>query len=342
MKILIGSLPGAYWGMVSAATGELPDVGHGQRLLDTFLRAKKAYHPEYFILETSAHLPRGVYEYIKKKLRVDGILFDSRLVSPQNKARLFWVGHRAYNRNYYTCPITLPNDKGLVVSNILQSGISSGMHVYKIRPNSIHWKTYDINRQTRVASAMPINGREASIRHDSRQYRVYSPFGKGVTLCGNAGGVGAVTGLYMVPVRNCNFHTYNVTNGHLSLDGIPRKIALPDGKYIIRRLTVRECKRMQTIPDDYRIYATDTRILKLIGNTPTVDVLAYILNQLPYVSLETLEVLSIYDGISAAQIALDKIGADVLSYTALEADPYAVRVTKYNFPDTKYIEKGDL
>lgn len=36
--------------------------------------------------------------------------------------------------------------------------------------------------------------------HDSQQYRVYSPDGKSVTLCGNGGGLGAKTGLYAVPI----------------------------------------------------------------------------------------------------------------------------------------------
>lgn len=36
---------------------------------------------------------------------------------------------------------------------------------------------------------------------DSQQYRVYSPDGKAVTLCGQGGGVGAKTGLYATPVR---------------------------------------------------------------------------------------------------------------------------------------------
>ena len=36
--------------------------------------------------------------------------------------------------------------------------------------------------------------------NDSKQYRVYSPDGKGVTLCGQGGGQGAKTGLYAVPV----------------------------------------------------------------------------------------------------------------------------------------------
>ena len=37
--------------------------------------------------------------------------------------------------------------------------------------------------------------------HDSQQYRIYSTDAKGVTLCGNGGGMGAKTGLYAVPVE---------------------------------------------------------------------------------------------------------------------------------------------
>lgn len=35
---------------------------------------------------------------------------------------------------------------------------------------------------------------------DSQQYRVYSPNGKSVTICGQGGGVGAKTGLYAVSI----------------------------------------------------------------------------------------------------------------------------------------------
>lgn len=340
MKILLGSLPGAYWGMCNAGTNILPNTGKGQSLLETFIKAKHFIKPEYFILETPYKLPRGVFDYIYKKLNVSPIPINANLFSAQNKARFFWVGVRAINRNYHTVKVKLPTHNSLVVSSILQSGIPFGARVYKLRPDSLRYTPQTIYNTIRVATAQTQTGKPN--KYDSRQYRVYSPFGKGVTLCGNAGGGGAITGLYMVPVRNCNFNTYNVVNGHMSLESVPRKVSLPDGKYIVRKLTVRECMRLQTIPDTYKLPVNPDRALKLIGNTPTVDVFAHILNQLPGVSLEPLEVLSVFDGISAGQIALDKIGADVIQYTAVEENPYAVKVTRCNFPKTKYIEKRDL
>lgn len=41
--------------------------------------------------------------------------------------------------------------------------------------------------------------------HDSKPFRVYSPNGKAVTLQGEAGGYGAKTGLYAVPVNPSEF-----------------------------------------------------------------------------------------------------------------------------------------
>ena len=38
-------------------------------------------------------------------------------------------------------------------------------------------------------------------RHDSKPFRVYSPYGKSVCLQGEAGGAGAKTGLYAVPIN---------------------------------------------------------------------------------------------------------------------------------------------
>lgn len=94
---------------------------------------------------------------------------------------------------------------------------------------------------------------------NNQQYRVYSVQGKSICLCGNGGGMGAKTGLY--------------------------KIDLPDGDYIIRKLTVKECCRLQTLPDNYFLdenggkIVSDTQAYKGIGNGWTVDVIAHILKR---------------------------------------------------------------
>lgn len=81
--------------------------------------------------------------------------------------------------------------------------------------------------------------------------RIYSVRGKSVCLNANGGGGGAKTGLY--------------------------KVDLPDGDYIIRKLTPVECERLQTLPDNWTEGVSNTQRYKAIGNGWTVDVIAHIL-----------------------------------------------------------------
>lgn len=53
-----------------------------------------------------------------------------------------------------------------------------------------------------------------------------------------------------------------------------------------------------------------------------------------------INVLSLFDGISCGQIALERAGIDVENYFASEIDEYAMQVTKHNYPNTKHI--GDV
>lgn len=80
--------------------------------------------------------------------------------------------------------------------------------------------------------------------------RIYSVHNKSIALSANGGDQGAKTGLY--------------------------KIDLPDGEYLIRKLTPIECERLQTLPDNYTEGVSNTQRYKAIGNGWTVDVIAYI------------------------------------------------------------------
>jgi DNA (cytosine-5)-methyltransferase 3A len=54
------------------------------------------------------------------------------------------------------------------------------------------------------------------------------------------------------------------------------KIAKIQGN--IRRLTPVECERLQTVPDNYTNYVSDTQRYKMLGNGWTIDVIAHILS----------------------------------------------------------------
>lgn len=245
---------------------------------------------------------------------------------------------------------------------------------------------------------------------DSQQYRVYSPDGKSVTLCGNGGGLGAKTGLYAVPAPvdtdadgilhlgslygqhsrwgvfakdgKCQTVTASMGMGGGHVPMVPTRtdeeghcqknpttakqiyevrdgkicvmvnqkgetervekwfpIKLADGFYIIRKLTIRECMRLQTVPEEYVFPVSNSQAYKMLGNGWTVDVIAHIMSHFEGLTTEPVEVLSMYDGMSCGHIALDKLGAEITAYYATEIDKYAIQTTQHNFPET--VQLGD-
>lgn len=50
-----------------------------------------------------------------------------------------------------------------------------------------------------------------------------------------------------------------------------------------------------------------------------------------------MNVLSLFDGMSCGQIALERIGVNVLEYYASEIDKHAIAVTMHNYPNTKQL-----
>jgi len=53
-----------------------------------------------------------------------------------------------------------------------------------------------------------------------------------------------------------------------------------------------------------------------------------------------LNVLSLFDGISCGQLALERVGIKVNTYYASEIDKYAIQITQKNYPNT--IQLGDI
>lgn len=177
--------------------------------------------------------------------------------------------------------------------------------------------------------------------NDSKQYRVYSPFGKSTTLCSAKGGLGVRTGIYATPMNYSEIPSglkiYEVRNGNITINDKTYPIKLPDGFYIIRLLTVLECKRLQTVPDNYIMTCSKSQNYKMLGNGWTIDVIAHILSHIPDIKNINVEVLSMYDGMSCGHIALDKLGCNVVNYYATEIDKYAIKTTFANYPDTIYL-----
>lgn len=460
MKLLIGGSPCTHWSIAQAKNRETEASGIGWELFLNYRIARDKYQPDYFLYENNKSMSPAIRAQITAELGVEPVLINSALVSAQNRQRLYWAGKRNPDGTYRQVPVELPEDRGILLRDILETGFPLREKGYALQTG--HGTTAEdaIARRQRNAVAEPVaikpltekemeymvretkDGRnhfgfdyfhdatkdksacvtanthkgvpynvlaepvrigtiENDARnqdHDSQQYRVYSPDGKSVTLCGNGGGLGAKTGLYAVPISAENnkvilkaidslvdrkgyvpemFNPYNraevagkaptlstgsmvtsscavlifetadgkqipayqVRDGRITIKGKEYPVKLRDGLYIIRKLTVTECKRLQTVPDTYAFPVSDTQAYKMLGNGWTVDVIAHIMGHFEGLTAEPVEVLSMYDGMSCGHIALGKLGAEIASYHATEIDKFAIQTTQANFPDV--VQLGD-
>lgn len=360
MKLTIGGSPCTHWSIAKKQGRETEPEGQGWELFQNYKIALEKFRPEYFLYENNNSISAAIKERITAELGVEPIMINSALVSAQSRKRVYWTNIPGVRQ---------PKDRGVVVRDILESGIPLTEKAYTLKANYIHTNEvnaldYDHFPAPMAAEPMRIGTIESGTRtnHDSKPFRVYSTDGKAVTLQGEAGGYGAKTGLYAVPIYP-NFGAikvpitfdaegqmvaeiegrrrviYEVQGGRITVKGKRLKANLADGFYIIRRLTVLECKRLQTVPDYYIFPVSDTQAYRQLGNGWTVDVIAHILSYCPGITEKPLEVLSMYDGMSCGRLALDKLGASVAAYWATEIDKYAIKTTQANFPDT--VQLGD-
>ena len=396
MKLLIGGSPCTHWSIAQTKNRETEASGIGWELFLNYRIARDKYKPDFFLYENNKSMSPVIRAQITAELGVEPVLINSALVSAQNRQRLYWAGKRNPDGTYRQVPVELPEDRGILLRDILETGVAWSEKSYCITATeakgSNPQQTLTKHRRTMVAEPIIVNGMESgkartvdahmgklesnlvprinnpnpakqqydciaepvrigtieskakNTDFDSQQYRVYSPDGKSVTLCGNGGGLGAKTGLYATPVGGLDgkaWTVYEVRDGFITIKGKRYPIKLRDGFYIIRKLTVRECMRLQTVPEEYVFPVSDSQAYKMLGNGWTVDVIAHIMSHFTGLTEEAVEVLSMYDGMSCGHIALDKLGVQpwLLRYYATEIDKYAIQTTQHNFPDT--VQLGD-
>lgn len=277
--LLIGGSPCTYWSIAKNNRETTPD-GTGGQLFMQYVRALKESGCKYFLYENNYSIHKNIKAYISEQLGVEPIMINSALLSAQHRKRCYWTNIPG---------ITQPLDKGIIVQDILQSGLSWQDKSYCITAcyHPVFYDTLQKHHNTMIAEPVilqkphgfnkggikrgkcPTLTANGSWQHNNyvvepirighygkggQGQRIYSVHGKSVTLSANGGGQGAKTGLY--------------------------KIDLPDGDYIIRKLTPLEAERLQTLPDNYTEGVSNTQRYKCIGNGWTVDVIAHILSYL--------------------------------------------------------------
>lgn len=225
-----------------------------------YVDALATIHPKYFLLENVASMRNEDRDAITATLKkiypeTECIMINSALVSAQQRKRYYWT-------NWH---VEQPQDKGILLKDILENSegavnIDNYFRKYGSKGKIMSDKTEKTQCLTASMGcgggnnpliAEPVRIGELDGLGKGQANRIYSVRGKSVCLNANGGGGGAKTGLY--------------------------KVDLPDGDYIVRKLTPVECERLQTLPDGWTEGVSNTQRYKAIGNGWTVDVIAHIL-----------------------------------------------------------------
>ncbi len=296
--LLIGGSPCTYWS-VAKRNRETSCDGIGFKLFMEYVRALYESQCRYFLYENNYSIHKDIKSEISKCLGVEPIMINSALLSAQQRKRCYWTN---------IPNVVQPKDKGILLKDIIESGLPWQDKSYCMTSTysgAIFKNTLERKQRTMIAEpyitgiseymesnllAEPViiqrghGFNKGGVKHDKcptftssgsfvfnnliaepirigqigkggQGQRIYSVHGKSVSLKANGGGQGSNTGLY--------------------------KIDLPDGDYIIRKLTPIEAERLQTLPDNYTEGISATQRYKCIGNGWTVDVIAHILNFLP-------------------------------------------------------------
>lgn len=357
--LLIGGSPCTYWSIAKQGRETTCD-GLGWALFQEYVRALKESGCRWFLYENNYSIHKDIKAAISKALGVEPVMINSALVSAQSRKRCYWtnipditqptdrgillrdiidsglpIRGKAYtlDAHYYKscgrCGFSTQSGRRQMVAEPIAVNTTANEKAQCLRA-SYHKDGIrnlvgnSVDRRTCVAEPVRIGTIESAAadrRHDSKQYRVYSPEGKSTTLCAEGGGVGAKTGLYACPLwadgaafrgrsNGCAYEiredgksnallavghasrmvamlpdgitkpVYEVRDSLIEISGKTYSINLPDGFYIIRKLTPVECERLQTLPDGYTEGVSATQRYKCLGNGWTVEVIAHILRPL--------------------------------------------------------------
>ncbi len=347
VDFVVGGSPCTYWSIAqSKDKRETEAHGIGWELFRQYVRAVREAEPRYFIYENNKSMADAIRREISETFGFEPICINSALVSAQNRQRLYWVGVRNADGSYRKADIEQPDDRGILLKDILESGenLTGGEKSFCLTTRcqgAIPDNTIERGQHTMVAEPIRVGSlpRPNGELSTSQAMRVYSDDGKAVGLKACGRGMGGKTGLYAIPCESLSEEyykggydgnliwmienegscrggsqptkqyrvyssegksvcvdsspqkhyivpnendkqepIYEVKDGKITIKGKQYPIKLADGQYMIRKLTVDECKRLQTVPEDYDMTCiSNTQAYKCLGNGWTIEVIAHLI-----------------------------------------------------------------
>lgn len=306
---LIGGSPCTYWSIAQTKNRETVASGLGWELFSQYVRALHEAKPRFFLYENNKSMSAAIRASITETFGFEPILINSALVSAQNRQRLYWCGIRQADGTYKKADIQQPADRGILLKDILETNAVTRLekaYVYTTvsKDNLIaepvgtteqgkafvltanyangtdnvgNYVTHTLKKHVKSCVAVAVNPIEEGnkARSLTASYFKYAPsdsFKKANPRTG-------VAEIVNIDAKG-NAPIYEVKDGFITVKGNKYPIKLVDGFYIIRKLTVRECMRLQTVPEWYEWPVSKSQAYKMLGNGWTVEVIAHLLRGL--------------------------------------------------------------
>lgn len=306
---LIGGSPCTYWSIAKGKGRETEAHGEGWKLFQQFIRAVKEAKPTVFIYENNKSMSKAIKDEISNTFGFEPICINSALVSAQKRERYYWLGVRNRHGEYVQGFMTQPGDKGICLRDILESGedLTSNEKSYVLTATyngAVPWNTIERKQRSMVAEPIrvglfPLGAKTGlyavPMRVKEATKKGYVDVEAGTCVDLTQPNFKTRRGRLMEEKSNClttshgmyqylgatNERIYEVKNGQIEIRGKFYPIKLVDGQYIIRKLTVGECKKLQTVPDWYDMSVlSDNQSYKCLGNGWTVDVIVHLITHL--------------------------------------------------------------
>lgn len=287
------------------------NAGHGLNFDDprsklfftyvSILKHLKSKNPDLLFLLENVKMKKAWQDIITCELGVEPVEIDSALVSAQSRRRLYWTNF----------PIIKPADKGIVLADIIEYGEVDREKSYTIDANYYKGgnpRSYFVDGR-----------RQLVFEHESHRRAMVKVRGAAIRNQVTKKGVEEQLNIRKDEKSNCVVPTYpNRLNGVVTIPEATRqgyvnihpnegadltalgsktrrgrrmssksnalmkssKFYWNDG-YEFRKLTVIECERLQTVPDNWTSMVSNTQRYKMLGNGWTIDVIKHIFEQMP-------------------------------------------------------------
>lgn len=218
------------------------------KLFFKFIDILKKYNPEYFLLE-NVKMKKEWQNIITNYMGVEPILINSSLVSAQSRKRLYWTN---------IPNVIQPEDKKIYLKNIIENGNVDRDKSYCIDAN--YYKGGSLKNYLEKSRRQIVN-LPSNVFYQSEKRLMVKTIPHGYVK-------------ENIVARN--------KYPSLAAQNLDTKYVIqPENEVAWRKLTVVECERLQTFPDNYTEGVSNTQRYKALGNSWTVDVVSYIFSFLP-------------------------------------------------------------